>query len=428
MTEQLQPGPSVVPGNSAIASASVSTSASIAAAVAAATSAAASASASASAARAAAAAASASITGANSAPTTGDSRVSGSAASATPRAATKHATTKPKATKPSTATPRAAPNLSAKTAKLKKWWTSRTTKTITMILVVALVVFIVSKSIKPEEFKQAFEHMNPWWFAAAFAVGTLTWVGAAITMTIFAPIKVSFKDALLVQISSSFVGVVAPAGLGPLALSIRFLVKQSLTTAQAVATMILMELAQFLTSAVLVLAAIFVVGVDPDIKIKWDIVGWVALVVVIVVGIALAIKKVRDWGIKELTSVWQRVKPQAAWAFRHPRQLGVAVLGSLLQTASFAMAFLFSLFAFGAKVSLLKVGAAYLVANTLGSMIPVPGGVGSIEATLTVGMTAIGVPAAVALTGAVTFRLATFYLQIPIGWVAFQYMTRKQLL
>ena len=61
-------------------------------------------------------------------------------------------------------------------------------------------------------------------------------------------------------------------------------------------------------------------------------------------------------------------------------------------------------------------------------MIPVPGGVGPIEATLTVGMTAIGVSAAVALSAAVTFRLATFYLQIPIGWVAFEYMQRKKMI
>lgn len=37
-------------------------------------------------------------------------------------------------------------------AKLKKWWSSKTTQVVTMVLVVALAVYIVSRTIKPEEF------------------------------------------------------------------------------------------------------------------------------------------------------------------------------------------------------------------------------------------------------------------------------------
>ena len=314
------------------------------------------------------------------------------------------------------------------TPKSQKWWQKRPAKILIAVLFVAIVVFVVSLSIKPEEFEKAFKDMQPLWFIAAFAIGTLTWVGAAIPMKVFAPIEVPFRDALLTQVASSFVGVVAPAGLGALALSIRFLTKRGMQTSQAVATMILMELSQFLTSFILVLAAIFLVGVDPDIKIPWHIVGWVAFGVLVVALLALAIPKSRNWIFTQVKSVWTKAYPQAVWAFKHPKSLGLAMFGALLQTLSFAGAFMFSLLAFGATVDFWKVGAAYLVSNTLGSMIPVPGGVGSIEATLTVGMTAIGVSAAVALSAAVTFRLATFYLQIPIGWVAFEYMQRKKMI
>lgn len=319
-------------------------------------------------------------------------------------------------------------NLTDARGRLTKLWHSKVTKVVTMLITVAIAVIVVARSIKPEEFEKAFEHMNPWWFLAAFAVGTLTWVGAAITMVIFAPVKVKFKDALLTQIASSFVGVVAPAGLGAMALSIRFLGKQGLQTAQAVATMILMELSQFLTSFVLIICAIVFVGVDPDVKISWKTVAWVAAGIVVALIIAATIKPLRHWALTELKDVWDRVHPQAVWAFKHPKQLTIAICGAVLQTASFAGAFMFSLLAFGTNVSFLKVAAAYLVANTLGSMIPAPGGVGSIEASLTVGMTAIGVSAAVALSAAVTFRLATFYIQIPIGWVAFEYMSRKKMI
>ena len=112
------------------------------------------------------------------------------------------------------------------TPKSQKWWQKRPAKILIAVLFVAIVVFVVSRSIKPEEFEKAFKDMQPLWFIAAFAIGTLTWVGAAIPMKVFAPIKVPFRDALLTQVASSFVGVVAPAGLGALALSIRFLTKR----------------------------------------------------------------------------------------------------------------------------------------------------------------------------------------------------------
>lgn len=313
-------------------------------------------------------------------------------------------------------------------SKPQKWWQKKSTKTLVMLLVVALAVFIVSRSIKPEEFRAAFEHMKPWWFLAALAAGTFQWLGAGIITHVFAGSKVSFRGILLTQIASSFVGVVAPAGLGSLALSIRYLMKQGLASAQAVATMVLVELSQFLTSSVLVVGAIVFVGINPDVKIPWKTVGYIALAAVVVVAVIIGIKKSRDWVIAEVKSVWSKFHPQAVWAFKHPKELAIAVCGSLIQTGSFAASFVFSLLAFGVSVNPIKVTAAYLVANTLGSMIPVPGGVGSVEAALTVGMTAIGVPAAVGLSAAVTFRIATFYVQIPIGWVAFEYMERKQLI
>ncbi|WP_099332647.1 lysylphosphatidylglycerol synthase transmembrane domain-containing protein [Actinomyces minihominis] len=316
----------------------------------------------------------------------------------------------------------------AEAKKPTRWYQTKGAKFLFTLLILVVAVFIVTKSIKPEEFEKAFENMSPWWFVASFAVGTLTWVGAAIPMRVFAPIKISFKDALLTQMASSFVGVVAPAGLGSLALSIRFLSKRGMKMAQAVATMILMELSQFLTSFILVIAAILLVGISPDIKVPWDVVGWVALGIVVAAAVVFAVKVTRQWIITQVKSVWERFYPQAVWAFKHPKQLALAMFGATLQTFSFIASFTFALLAFGTNVDFFKVGAAYLVFNTLGSMVPIPGGVGSTEAALTLGMTTIGVSAAVGLTAAVTFRLATFYLQIPVGWVAFEYMQRKKLI
>lgn len=97
------------------------------------------------------------------------------------------------------------------------------------------------------------------------------------------------------------------------------------------------------------------------------------------------VRRWREWLFGQIRDVWQRVYPQTVWAFKHPRPLTFAVGAVLLQTGSYVAAFVFSLMAFGQDVSVLKVAA-------------------------------------------VIFRLATFYAEIPLGWVAFEYMERKRMI
>ena len=55
-------------------------------------------------------------------------------------------------------------------------------------------------------------------------------------------------------------------------------------------------------------------------------------------------------------------------------------------------------------------------------------GLGAVEAALTAGLTAAGLPGAVALSSVLLYRLLTFWLPVPIGWVALKYLERQQAL
>ena len=58
-----------------------------------------------------------------------------------------------------------------------------------------------------------------------------------------------------------------------------------------------------------------------------------------------------------------------------------------------------SIRAFGGRIahlSLASVAVVFLAGNALGSAAPTPGGVGAVEATLTVGLIAVGLPKEVA--------------------------------
>ena len=63
--------------------------------------------------------------------------------------------------------------------------------------------------------------------------------------------------------------------------------------------------------------------------------------------------------------------------------------------------------------------------NALGALIPTPGGLGGVEGALTAGLTAAGVPATIAFSVTILYRLCTYWGRVPMGWVAMKYLERK---
>ncbi len=104
----------------------------------------------------------------------------------------------------------------------------------------------------------------------------------------------------------------------------------------------------------------------------------------------------------------------------------MGVLGNIVLTLGYVFAFDAALTAFGAHVSLIDVAIVYLVGNTVGAMAPTPGGLGAIEVALVTGLTTTAsVPAAIATSAVVLFRVATYWARIPLGWLAMRYMQKR---
>ena len=49
---------------------------------------------------------------------------------------------------------------------------------------------------------------------------------------------------------------------------------------------------------------------------------------------------------------------------------------------------------------------------------PVPGGLGALEAALVAGLSALGMPVGAAASAVLIYRLLTYWLTIPVGWVS----------
>ena len=100
--------------------------------------------------------------------------------------------------------------------------------------------------------------------------------------------------------------------------------------------------------------------------------------------------------------------------------LAMGVGGALTLSLSYILSFSASLWAFGYTVPFAVLAITYLASNTVGSIVPSPGGIGPVELALTAGLVAAGVPYGVALSTAIVYRLVTFWIPIPVGWLSLQ--------
>ena len=92
------------------------------------------------------------------------------------------------------------------------------------------------------------------------------------------------------------------------------------------------------------------------------------------------------------------------------------------------VAILAALRSVGAHPPILATAVVYLAGNAVGSAAPTPGGLGAVEAVLAGGLTAVGIPAAQAIAAVLIFRPATFWLPIPVGWVSYLELRRRDIL
>jgi glycosyltransferase 2 family protein len=97
-------------------------------------------------------------------------------------------------------------------------------------------------------------------------------------------------------------------------------------------------------------------------------------------------------------------------------------------TFSYLVAFIAALHAVGAHPAILPAAVVYLAGNAVGAAAPTPGGIGGVEAVLAAGLTAIGIPAHEAIPAVLLFRIATFWLPIPAGWVSYVLLQRRGIL
>ena len=295
---------------------------------------------------------------------------------------------------------------------------------LTIVVPIIAIVFVIT-SINVEEITSALSAGDWRWTVVAFALGLVTLFGAALAFVAFSPVKLPFWRATLVQTAATFVGLAAPAGIGPAALNLRMLTRRGVSTTLAAATVALVQVSQFVVTLGLLLVLSIASGSDESpLPISPGVLFAIGIVAALVAS-GLLVPKVRQWVLAKTMPTLRQTWPRLIEVLGQPWRLALAVSGNLLMTLGFIFAFDACLAAFGQEASLIQVALVYLVGNTAGALVPTPGGMGTIELALATALTtATGINAGIATSIAVLFRVATYWLRIPLGWAAMRYLQR----
>lgn len=301
----------------------------------------------------------------------------------------------------------------------------------TLITLVAGLVaaYILIGQLSRASLSTVLKNADPRWGILVILLSVLTYAGATFELTGFVLERLNLARTFLAQVAGSFVTLVTPAAVGGVALNIRYLRKAHVSPADAGSSVGVSQVVAF--SLHLLLLVIFAgltrtTRKDSLRPPNWVWIALAALAAVIL--IALTVPASRRLLRSRLAPALSQVIPRLLDIAQRPAKLAEGIGGALLLTAAYIFCLDASILALGGSVALASVAVVYLTGSAIGSAVPTPGGVGAVEAALSAGLTAAGMASAKAIGVVLLFRLATFWLPVPIGWVAMNYLQRHDAL
>ncbi|MEZ0074055.1 uncharacterized protein (TIRG00374 family) [Planotetraspora sp. GP83] len=268
---------------------------------------------------------------------------------------------------------------------------------------------------------------NWMWTGIALVAAAVSYVAAAIMLRGFVPESLPLGRTVLAQLAGSFVKLVAPAAVGGVAINTRYLQKRGVPPGPAVASVGASQLVGLASHILLLLFFGYVTGTQAAPSLTPSRGLLVALLgVAVLFLIVLAVRPLRRLLTSRVRAMFSGVIPRLLDVVQSPRKIIEGVSGTLLLTIAFVVCLVACVRAFGGDLSFTAVAVVFLAGNAIGSAAPTPGGLGAVEASLSLGLTVAGLPGTVATSAVLLFRLLTFWLPVLPGWASFTYLQRHQ--
>jgi uncharacterized membrane protein YbhN (UPF0104 family)/tRNA A-37 threonylcarbamoyl transferase component Bud32 len=308
---------------------------------------------------------------------------------------------------------------------------------IAMVVVLVIVAYVIIGAVAGvglDTLIQQFQGANWWWVGAAVLLAVLIYAGQAFAVQGANVGPLPFVPVLGLETSVAFVGLAVPASAAKIGLTIRFLQLVGSNPTAAVMISLIDSLSGFAVQVLVIVLTLFtgLVTLTPSTTggtnigsalagIDWTTVAILCLLLIIIAALAIRfVPKVRTF-VSNRTAEGR----DSLQVLRTPRKLARIGFGSVMWNVVAALVLGCSLNAFGYSANF----ASLILVNTLvalfAGLIPVPGNVGVAEAAITAGLVAIGIPQAVAMSTAIVYRLATYFVPAIYGYVSLTLMRRR---
>jgi uncharacterized membrane protein YbhN (UPF0104 family) len=272
----------------------------------------------------------------------------------------------------------------------------------------------------------------PWLVLCGFGAA-LYYVTNGVALRAGSGLPLGIRVSTSVQCAAAAANRIIPAGLGAIAVNLRFLERRGLPRSAGLATIASLRVVCGLVHLAALALVAFLLG---DSRITSSLTGPlrdtlssigiapVCLVIGAIVatfGLVLSRRGVRD-----------RLRAPVATFLAHLRALAHSPGRATVLTTSLAgtkvaqvIALTASARAFGGHVSVLAVAAVYLVGSAVAGAAPTAGNVGAIEPALAIGLTAAGGPAAAMVAAVLVYRLIGYWLPVIPGVIALTGLRRR---
>ncbi|MEU3029184.1 lysylphosphatidylglycerol synthase domain-containing protein [Streptomyces incarnatus] len=302
-------------------------------------------------------------------------------------------------------------------------------RTLISFIAGAIGAYFLLTQLTHIQFGTLFSQAQWGWVIAAALFSAVSYVAAAMSLLGFVPERVPFPRTVAAQVAGSFVKIVAPAAVGGVALNTRFLQRAGVRPGLAVASVGASQLFGLGCHILMLLSFGYLTGTEktPTLSPSRTVIAGLLTVAVLVL-VVTSVPFLRKFVVTRVRSLFAGVVPRMLDVLQRPQKLVTGIGGMLLLTACFVMCLDASVRAFGdgtTSLSIASIAVVFLAGNALGSAAPTPGGVGAVEASLTLGLIAFGLPKEVAAPAVLLFRLMTLWLPVLPGWLAFNHLTRK---
>jgi uncharacterized membrane protein YbhN (UPF0104 family) len=286
-----------------------------------------------------------------------------------------------------------------------------------------------------EEVWAEFQQADWAWILVAGVIAQVAIASLAITTQGASPRRIPYGPLVVLQFAIAFVMLAVPSTAARIAVIVRFFQKQGVGASAAVSVSLLDSFAGFLVQVAVLLLVLGagVGGVQFDLQLDLegggsDLVTALVLlaVVAVVVGVvAVALPRTRRWIVERVRApvleMWDTAR-----GVRSPRRLVEVFGGNFMTQVIYALCLGACVRAFGVPTGgIAAMMVVYIAAALFGGFMPVPGGVGVMEAALVAGLEAVGVADAAAVGAAICFRALTFYLPPIWGVGATAWLRRR---